>query len=83
MKYTFHPRGVCAMQIDIEVEDGVVLDVAFTGGCSGNAKGIASLVRGRKAEEVIEALEGTKCGYKQTSCPDQLACALKEILKGA
>ena len=71
------------MQIDIEVEDGIVKNVKFHGGCNGNGKGIASLVRGRSVDEVIAALEGTTCGSKQTSCPDQLAVALKEIRKGA
>lgn len=83
MRYTFQPKGVCAMQIDIEVEDGIVQDVAFTGGCNGNGKGIASLARGRKVEEVIDALAGTRCGNKQTSCPDQLAVALRQIAEGA
>lgn len=83
MVYTYQPKGVCSMQIDIEVEDGIVKNVKFHGGCNGNGKGIASLVRGRSVDEVIAALEGTTCGSKQTSCPDQLAVALKEIRKGA
>lgn len=83
MRHTFQPKGVCAMQIDIEVEDGIVQDVAFIGGCNGNGKGIASLARGRKVEEVIDALAGTRCGNKQTSCPDQLAIALRKIAEGA
>ena len=83
MVYTYQPKGVCSMQIDIEVEDGIVKNDKFHGGCNGNGKGIASLVRGRSVDEVIAALEGTTCGSKQTSCPDQLAVALKEIRKGA
>ncbi len=83
MVYTYQPKGVCSMQIDIEVEDGIVKNVKFHGGCNGNGKGIASLVRGRSIDEVIAALEGTTCGSKPTSCPDQLAVALKEIRKGA
>lgn len=83
MVYTYQPKGVCSMQIDIEVEDGIVKNVKFHGGCNGNGKGIASLVRGRSVDEVIAALEGTTCGSKSTSCPDQLAVALKEIRKGA
>lgn len=83
MVYTYQPKGVCSMQIDIEVEDGIVKNVKFHGGCNGNGKGIASLVRGRSVDEVIAALEGTTCGSKPTSCPDQLAVALKEIRKGA
>ncbi len=83
MVYTYQPKGVCSMQIDIEVEDGIVKNVVFHGGCNGNGKGIASLARGRSVDEVIAALEGTRCGSKSTSCPDQLAVALKEIRKGA
>ena len=83
MVYTYQPKGVCSMQIDIEVEDGIVKNVKFHGGCNGNGKGLASLVRGRSVDEVIAALEGTTCGSKPTSCPDQLAVALKEIRKGA
>lgn len=79
MKYSFKPRGVCSMQISIEVEDGIVKNVEFTGGCSGNTQGIAKLAEGRNVDEVIAALEGIKCGFKNTSCPDQLAIALKEI----
>lgn len=79
MLFTYRPKGVCAAQIDIEIEDGVIQNITFHGGCNGNGKGIAGLARGRKAEEVIAALEGTKCGGKNTSCPDQLASALKEI----
>ena len=60
-------------------DDDVIQQVAFLGGCNGNLQGISKLVTGRKAEEVIEALEGTRCGFKQTSCPDQLAQALKQI----
>lgn len=69
------------MQISIDVEDGIINDVAFMGGCSGNTQGVASLAKGRGIDEVIDALEGIKCGFKNTSCPDQLASALKEIKK--
>ncbi len=79
MKYDFKPRGVCSMQISIDVEDGIINDVAFMGGCSGNTQGVASLAKGRQIDDVIEALEGIKCGFKNTSCPDQLAIALKQI----
>lgn len=67
------------MQISIDVEDGIINDVTFMGGCSGNTQGVASLAKGRKVDEVIEALEGIRCGFKNTSCPDQLAIALKQI----
>lgn len=80
MKFEYTPHGVCSRQIDIEVnEDDVVVDVKFHGGCSGNTQGISALVKGMKVEDVIERLEGIKCGPKPTSCPDQLAEALKEI----
>ncbi len=80
MKYSYSPRGVCSQRIDIEVEDGIVMDVKFLGGCNGNLKGIGSLVKGMKVEAVIEKLEGTTCGFKKTSCPDRLAQALKKAL---
>ncbi|MBE7026753.1 MAG: TIGR03905 family TSCPD domain-containing protein [Ruminococcaceae bacterium] len=83
MKYSFRPKGVCSMQIEIEVENSLIKNVEFVGGCSGNTQGVASLAKGRNIDEVIAALEGIKCGFKNTSCPDQLACALKEIKKGA
>lgn len=78
MKISYTPRGVCSKQINIEVEDGIVKNVEYIGGCNGNLKGIGSLVKGMKVEDVIERLENIKCGMKNTSCPDQLAQALKE-----
>ena len=81
MKITYIPKGVCSRQINIEVEDGVVQDVQYIGGCNGNLKGIGSLVKGMKVEDVIERLENIHCGMKNTSCPDQLAKALKEYKK--
>ncbi|MGM9593985.1 MAG: TIGR03905 family TSCPD domain-containing protein [Candidatus Onthomonas sp.] len=74
----YRPRGVCSQAMEIDVEDGVVLAFRSTGGCNGNLKGIGQLVRGMKIEDVIERLEGTTCGFKATSCPDQIARALKE-----
>lgn len=79
----YKPQGVCSQQIDIEVKDGVIESVAFTGGCNGNLQGISSLVTGMKTEEAIKKLKGIKCGFKSTSCPDQLACALEKIAAGA
>lgn len=73
----YKPQGVCSQAIDIEVEDGIVKSVRFQGGCNGNTQGIAALVQGMPAEEVIQRLEGIRCGFKDTSCPDQLAKALK------
>lgn len=81
MTYEFTPRGVCSQKMIIEVEDGVVRELQVLGGCNGNLKGISSLVKGMKIEDVIERLEGIRCGMKPTSCPDQLARALKEISK--
>lgn len=73
--------GTCAKKIDIEIdEDDIIKDIKFFGGCSGNTQGIASLVKGMKAEDIIERLEGIKCGFKETSCPDQLSKALKNYI---
>ena len=80
MEYITH--GTCSRAINFDIVDGKVTGVRFQGGCNGNAKGIAALVEGMDAREVIEKLEGTKCGFKPTSCPDQLAHALKEALQG-
>ena len=80
MTVNYKTRGVCSRQIDIEVEDGIVKDVRFIGGCNGNTQGVAALVKGRKVEEVVNLLEGIDCGGRGTSCPDQLAKALKETL---
>ena len=77
MIVTYRPRGVCSQLMDIEMEDGVVRSLKVTGGCSGNLQGIARLVAGMKVEEVIARLDGVHCGMKATSCPDQLAQALK------
>ena len=80
MVYTYKTTGVCSRQITIDVEDGIVQNVTFDGGCNGNTKGISGLVRGMKVEEAIERLGGIRCGLKSTSCPDQLACALREAM---
>lgn len=78
MKYQYVPQGVCSRLMEIDVEDGVVRDVCVTGGCNGNLKGICSLVKGMKVSDVVERLDGICCGAKGTSCPDQLAQALKQ-----
>lgn len=83
MKYSYKTKGTCSREINFEIEDGTVKNVSFLGGCNGNLQGVSKLVEGQRAEEVIEKLEGIKCGFKQTSCPDQLACALKEAIKNA
>lgn len=80
MTHSYKTRGTCARQIDFEIENGIVKKVSFFGGCNGNLKGIGALVEGRPAEEVIELLKGMKCGFKNTSCPDQLALALEKAL---
>lgn len=79
-KFTFYPQGVCSMMIEIELEDDIIKDVVFTGGCNGNLSGISKLIKGMRAEDVIGKLEGTTCGFKDTSCPDQLSKALRQAL---
>ncbi len=78
MKFTYITSGVCSRSIDIEIEDNIVKNVSFFGGCNGNLKGIGELVKGMTVDDVISKLEGIKCGMKSTSCPAQLAMALKK-----
>ncbi|NLZ47039.1 MAG: TIGR03905 family TSCPD domain-containing protein [Clostridiales bacterium] len=80
MTINYVTQGTCSRIINIEIEDGIIQDVQFVGGCNGNQKGISKLVKGMEVEDVIEKLEGTTCGMRDTSCPDQLAQALKECL---
>lgn len=75
IQYT--PRGVCSRAMEVDVEDGVIQAVRVTGGCSGNLQGICSLLKGMTVEEAVARMEGIRCGMKATSCPDQLAKALK------
>ncbi len=77
MKY--HTKGTCSTSIDVEVEDGIIKYVEFFGGCNGNLKGISSLVTGMDMDEAISKLKGIRCGFKNTSCPDQLAQALEQM----
>ena len=78
--YTYTPKGVCSMKITFDVdENDIVSNIKFTGGCNGNTQGVAALANGRKKEELISLLEGIRCGFRPTSCPDQLAQALKEL----
>ncbi len=79
----YKTKGTCSVEISFDVIDGAVKNVKFVGGCNGNLKGISALVDGMKPEDVISKLEGTTCGFKPTSCPDQLASALKEYLASA
>ena len=77
-KISYIPRGVCSRKIDIEIENGIIKSVKYTGGCAGNTQGVAALIAGMSVDEAIERLSGIHCGFKTTSCPDQLATALKE-----
>ena len=76
MKITYRPRGVCSQLMEIEVEDDKIVSVQVTGGCDGNLKGIAQLLKGMDVDEAIARMKGIRCGFKSTSCPDQLAIAL-------
>ncbi len=79
MTYTYKTKGTCSTNIELEVEDGVIKDIAFWGGCSGNLQGISRLVIGMPVDTVISRLEGVRCGTRPTSCPDQLCKALHEM----
>ncbi|WP_251316294.1 TIGR03905 family TSCPD domain-containing protein [Flintibacter muris] len=80
MTIQYTPRGTCSRQFQIEVEEGVIQSVQVVGGCDGNLKGLSSLLKGMKVEDAIPRLEGIRCGTKPTSCPDQIAQALKKAL---
>ena len=80
MMIKYKPKGVCAREFQIEVEDGVVKSAAVVGGCHGNLQGISRLIEGMKVEDVIARVEGIRCGMKSTSCPDQIAQALKQAI---
>lgn len=79
--YTYQPKGTCSRQMEIDLEDGIIREVRVLGGCSGNLQGLSSLLRGMRAEEAIEKLAGIRCGFKPTSCPDQLSIALRRALE--
>ena len=81
MTYTYKTKGTCSQKITFDITDGVVSNVRFTGGCNSNLQGIARLAEGKRADELINTLEGIRCGFKSTSCPDQLAKALKESMR--
>ena len=76
----YNTKGTCSRKVIIDLVDGVITECAFVGGCSGNTQGVAALVKGMRADEAIGRLKGIKCGFKNTSCPDQLAKALEEAL---
>ncbi|MGN1458308.1 MAG: TIGR03905 family TSCPD domain-containing protein [Acutalibacteraceae bacterium] len=80
MRNVYKTRGTCSRSIEFDLDDGIVRNVKFNGGCSGNSQGIAALVEGMKAEDVIARCKNIMCGMKGTSCPDQLAKALEESL---
>ena len=80
MTITYTPRGVCSQAFRIEVEDDVIRSVQVVGGCSGNLQGLSALLRGMRVEDAVQRLDGIRCGTKPTSCPDQLAQALKTAL---
>ncbi|NBI08896.1 TIGR03905 family TSCPD domain-containing protein [Colidextribacter sp. OB.20] len=80
MTIRYTPRGVCSRAFEIEVEDDTIQSIQVTGGCDGNLKGLSSLLKGMRVEEAIQRMEGIRCGGKPTSCPDQLAQALKTAL---
>ena len=80
MAHRFLTQGVCARAVSFELKDGKVFNVQFEGGCSGNTKGVGALVDGMDAEDVIQRLSGIRCGFKPTSCPDQLAKALRKAM---
>ncbi len=79
MHYTYKTKGTCSRQIDITLDGDVITEVTYHGGCNGNLKGIAALVKGMTVDQVLERFDGIRCGMRNTSCPDQLAQALKEI----
>ena len=81
MQYEYKNKGTCSQRILFEIEDGLVKNVQYIGGCHGNLQGIGRLVEGMEVNEVITRLEGIRCGMKATSCPDQLANALKEAVQ--
>jgi len=83
MEIHYTPKGVCSKRIDVVVEDGVIQSVQFTGGCNGNTQGVAALAQGMTVEEYVKRCKDIKCGFKKTSCPDQLARALEEALMTA
>lgn len=81
MEYTINPVGVCSMQINVKIEEDIIKDVKFIGGCAGNTMGISSLLIGMKVEDAIKKLKGIDCRGRGTSCPDQLAQGLEKILE--
>ena len=82
MKYAFKPKGVCSTKITFDIEDGIITNIEFTGGCNGNLKAIGKLAEGMEADKLVSILAGNTCGFKSTSCADQLAAAVKLAVDG-
>ena len=80
-KIVYSPKGVCSRQIEIELDNNIIVSCKFIGGCSGNTQGIGALIKGMKVDDAIARLEGIRCGFRPSSCPDQLAMALKKHTK--
>lgn len=78
--FVFTPKGVCSRSIEFDITDNLIHNVRFTGGCAGNTQGVAALIEGMDAEEAIRRLSGIRCGFKSTSCPDQLSEAIRQCL---
>jgi len=78
MEYTYFTKGTCSSQITFDIDNDIITNVRFRGGCNGNLQGVSKLVEGKTVEEIEAALKGIKCGFKSTSCPDQLAIAVRE-----
>ena len=81
MTVEYTPQGVCSRKMIISAEDGIITEAQVIGGCDGNSKGVCSLIEGMRVEEAISRLQGIKCGFKRTSCPDQLSIAMKELIE--
>ena len=81
--FSYKTRGTCSRSIEVTLSDGIVKNVRFLGGCMGNTQGVAALVKGMPADEAIKRLKGIRCGFRSTSCPDQLAIALEEALSAS
>ncbi|NBK97914.1 MAG: TIGR03905 family TSCPD domain-containing protein [Erysipelotrichia bacterium] len=80
-KYSYKPKGTCSRMMDFTIEDNKIIDAKITGGCDGNLKGICKIMQNKTLDEVIDAFQGITCGFKKTSCPDQIACALLQYQK--
>ena len=81
MKYTYKPQGVCSMEMIFDIEDDIIKHLQIIGGCPGNTVGVSRLIEGMKIDEAIKRLKGIPCGFRTTSCPDQLSIALEEAKK--